>query len=185
MLISAQSFRDFNDLKSSLAKQQQWQQLRYDLIRQCQKDFHLKPLLKDCITQLRTIVNGERVGIHNINGKLIAENINSGYPSVKTLPWTKVTLFTVYESRYKKGESIIIQLSQDTELSDEAIAPFQQLMIKTLTIIPLLIKEELWGILWIHHCQNPYFWESWEMEYLDRLRDLLVIPSLIAIRNDM
>ncbi len=179
LLSSAQRFRDLNDLKSRLAKQQQWQQLRYDLICQCQDDFHLKPLLNDCIRQLRTIVNAERMGIHHINGKLMAEAIESGYPSVKTLSWEKITLFTVYQGRYEQGELMIIELSKDSELSDEALAPFQQLMIKTLTIIPLLIQEELLGIFWIHHCQNYHVWESWEVEYLDRLRELLVLPSVI------
>lgn len=179
LLMSAQSFRDLNDLKSRVAKQQQWQQLRYDLIRQFQEPFHLKPLLNDCISQLRTLVNAERVGIHHAKGKLMAEAIALGYPSVKSLSWEKITLFTVYQGRYEKGESIMIEFSKDTELSDEAIAPFQQLMVKTLTIIPLLIKGEIWGVLWIHHCQNSYLWESWEVEYLGRLSDLLVVPSVI------
>ncbi|MGK7939924.1 MAG: response regulator [Crocosphaera sp.] len=179
LLVSAQTFRDFNDLKSRLVKQQQWEQLRYDLIRHCQNHFHLKPLLNDCISQLRIMVHSERVGIHHINGKLMAEAIKSSYPSVKTLSWEKITLFTLYQHRYQQGELIVIQLSEDSELSDEGIAPFQQMMIQTLTLIPLLIKEELWGILWIHHCQNPHVWESWEVEYLERLRELLVLPSLI------
>ncbi|MDJ0508131.1 MAG: response regulator [Crocosphaera sp.] len=179
LLSSTQNFRDLNYLKSRLAKQEQWQQFRYALIRQCQEDFHLQPLLNDCISQLRTLVNAERVGIHHSNGKLMAESISSGYPSVKTISWQKITLFTVYQGRYEKGESMIIDFSQETELSDETVAPFQQLMVKTLTIIPLLIKGEFWGILWIHHCQNSYPWEPWEVEYLERLRELLVVPSVI------
>ena len=98
---------------------------------------------------------------------------------MKTLSWEKITLFTLYQHRYQQGELIVIQLSEDSELSDEAIAPFQQLMLQTLTLIPLLIKGELWGVLWIHHCHNSHVWESWEVEYLERLRELLVLPSLI------
>ncbi|MGB5593132.1 MAG: response regulator [Crocosphaera sp.] len=180
LLFTSQAFKQLQTVKSQLARQEQWQQICHQISNQWQQSVKLKSLFNHSLNKLQTLVNAERVGIHNINGTLMAEAISSGYPSVKILEWQKITLFTTYQNTYQRGEEVIIDFSEDTGLSEEAIAPLQQLSIKTLILIPLLVKKNLWGILWIHHCRSSYVWESWEVEYLGHLRDLLVITSLVS-----
>ncbi|MDJ0731658.1 MAG: response regulator [Crocosphaera sp.] len=180
LLLTSQTWRELNSLKSHWAKQQQWQRLGHQIIHQWQQSFQLKSLFQDCLEQLRNQLNAQRVGIHRMDGKLMAEAIASGYPSVKTLEWEKITLLNLYRSSYEQGETIILDFFGEIDLSEKEIAPLEQLSLTNLTLTPLLVQDNLWGILWIHHCRSSYQWETWEMECLSHVRDLLAISSKIT-----
>ncbi len=180
LLFTSQAFKQLHTVKSQLARREQWQQIWYQISNQWQQSVKVQSIFNHSLSQLQTLVNAERVGVNNIDGTLIAEAISSGYPSVKILEWQKITLFKTYQSTYQRGEQVIIDFSEDTGLSEEAIASLQQLSIKTLILMPLLVQKNLWGILWIHHCRSSYVWESWEVKYLVHLRDLLAITSLVS-----
>ncbi|MEA5534825.1 response regulator [Crocosphaera sp. XPORK-15E] len=175
LLQTSQTLKQLNCLKSRLERQEKWQALGNYLVSQWEQTFSMKPLLKDVISQLQTLVNAERVGIYQNDGLLLAEAIRPGYPSVKTLSWEKMTLWETHQNTYQQGKIVSFNLSEDNELSPEAIAPLKQLMIKTVTMMPILVKENLWGLLWIHHCQSSYLWESWEMDCLAYFGQLLAI----------
>ncbi len=179
LLLTSRTLRELNDLKAHLAKKQQWQRLEHQISHQWQQSFQLKSLFQDCLKELRTQLDAERVGIHRMDGKLMAEAIAPGYPSVKTLEWEKITLLNLYQSSYEQGETIVLDFSEKINLSKQDITRFQQLSLQNLTLIPLLVKDNLWGILWVHHCQSSYQWETWEMESLSHLSNLLAISSKI------
>lgn len=173
LLQTSQAFQQLNFLKSCWQRQQQWQALWHYITSQGQQFFQVKSLLKEVVSQLQTLVNAERVGVYQTKGILSTEVIRSGYPSVKTLSWEKMTLWETYQDTYQQGKIVILDFSEETELSTEAIAPFNQLLIKMVTMIPILVNEEVWSIVWIHHCQSSYVWEAWEMQCLADLGQLL------------
>ncbi|MDJ0599205.1 MAG: response regulator [Crocosphaera sp.] len=179
LLLSSQTFAELRTLKSQSIRQQQWQNLKNQITRQWQQSFQLKSLFQNCLEQLQILVGAERVGIHRLDGKLMAEAIVSGYPSVKTLEWENITLLRFYQQNYEQGKTIIVDFAEEIDLSNETTALFEQLALKHLTLMPLLVKKNLWGILWIHHCRSSYQWETWEMDCLSHLRDLLAISSKI------
>ncbi len=179
LLLTCQALRESATLKTKLAKQQKWQNLGTQITRRWQESSHIKSIFQECLEQLQTLVNAERVGIYRGDGKLMAEAIAPGYPSVTTLEWEKITLMTEYQSTYEQGEGIILDFSQDIDLCEEGIACFEQLSLKHLTLMPLLVKEKLWGILWIHHCRSAYQWKPWEKEYLSYINNLLAFTSEI------
>ncbi|EAZ90384.1 two-component response regulator [Crocosphaera chwakensis CCY0110] len=179
LLLTCQALRESAALKTKLAKQQQWQHLGTQITRRWQESGHLKSIFQECLEQLQTLINAERVGIYRGDGKLMAEAIAPGYPSVTTLKWDKITLLTDYQSTYEKGETITLDFSQEIDLCDETLTCFKQLSLKCLTLMPLLVKEKLWGILWIHHCRSAYSWKPWEREYLSYINNLLAFTSEI------
>ena len=180
LLLTCQALRELTLLKSHLVKQQQWQRLAHQITHQWQPSLKLKSLFQDCLEQLRKQVDAERMGIHRMDGKLIAESIASGYPSVKTLEWEKMTLLDRYRATYEQGETIRLDFSQELNLCNEDLVPLEQLGLKHLTLIPLMVKKDIWGILWIHHCSCDYHWETWEIDCLIHLRDLLAVSSKIV-----
>lgn len=179
LLLSCQALRESVTLKTKLAKQQQWRHLATQITHRWQESSNIKFIFQECLEQLQTLVNAERVGIYRGDGKLMAEAIAPGYPSVKTLEWEKITLMTVYQCIYEEGKEIILDFSGEIDLSEKMIAYFEKLSLKHLTLMPLLVKEKLWGILWIHHCRSTYQWQPWEKEYLKYINNLLSFTSEI------
>lgn len=177
LLLNSQTAKQLKTLTSQYMRQQQWQTLGHQITRQWQHPFQLKSLLQDCIQQLQSQVNAERVGIHRMDGRLMAEAITPGYPSVKTLKWEKVTLLSRYQSNYEQGNTILLDFSEKLDLSEKEMAALEQLSLQHLTLSPLVFQDNLWGILWIHYCGSSYGWETWEMDCLRHLSHLLAITS--------
>ena len=180
LLFMGQTLKELTRVKSHLTKYEQWQRLEHQISYQWQRSFPIKSLFQDCLEQLRNPVEAERLGIHRMDGKLMAEAIAPGYPSVKTIEWKKITLLRLYQSSYELAETIVLDFSEKIALSEEEKNTLEQLSLKSLTLIPLLLKDKLWGILWIHHCQGSYQWETWEIESLRHLSSLVVISSKIT-----
>ncbi len=179
LLYTSQALWELDRFKLQIERQQQWQQLSQQITQQLQQPFELQSLLRDSLAKLRTIIWAERVGIYQVEGSLLAEVIEKGYPSVKSLPWQTITLFDCYQTTYQQGKMEIIDFSDPLNildnLPDEVVACFKQLTIQTVAMIPIIKEEQVWGLLWIHHCQSPYLWESWERDCLAYLGDLLAI----------
>lgn len=51
----------------------------------------------------------------------------------------------------------------------------KDLGVKSKLVVPLLLKEELWGLLIIHQCKNPRQWDSSEISLLQQLADQVSI----------
>ncbi|WP_107668730.1 response regulator [Cyanothece sp. BG0011] len=179
LLLTSQVLRESTALEAKCTKQQQWHHLETKITRHWQEGLPLKSIFQEGLEQLQTLVKAERVGIHRRDGKLIAEAIAPGYPSVKTLEWEKITLMTEYQWTYVQGETVRLDFSQDLDLCSEAIAYFEKVALKHLTLMPLLIQGNLWGVLWIHHCRSSYQWEPWEDECLSHLSNLLAFSSKV------
>lgn len=175
LLETSQALQQFQSLRYQLEQQRQWQTLWQHLTQQLSKPFKIKSLLQKTLNELRTIVNAQRVGLSEVNDKFLVESVQSGYPSVKSLSWDKLTGFEQYQDTYKTRQFVIIDLLTQTDLPQTAIAPWEQLTIKSLAMVPIMGKEGLFAILWIHHCQYSYQWESWEVEFLSYFGDLLAI----------
>lgn len=175
LLHTSHALKQLSTLNVCLNRYEQWQQAWGKVTSECQQPFGMKSLLQKTMKDLQVLLGAERVGIHQINGTLLAEVICSGYPSVKTLSWKQLLLWDSYEEFYRQGKMITIDLAQETRLSPDAITPLHQLMVKTVTMMPIVVEGGVWAILWIHHCRQTYGWESLEIECLTHWSDLLAI----------
>ncbi|MGK7958743.1 MAG: response regulator [Crocosphaera sp.] len=177
LLLNSQTAKQLRTLTSQCRRQQQWQILGHHITRQWQHPFELKSLFQDFVGQLQSHLKAERVGIHRMDGRLMAEVVAPGYPSVKTLKWEKITLLGRYQSKYDQGDPIILDFSKKLDLSEKEIAPLERLSVQHIILSPLLFQDNLWGILWVHYCRSSDQWEAWEIDCLSHLSDLLAITS--------
>jgi light-regulated signal transduction histidine kinase (bacteriophytochrome) len=51
----------------------------------------------------------------------------------------------------------------------------KQFSVKAKLVMPILLKEELWGLLIAHQCSNPRQWSSFEIELLQQLANQIGI----------
>ncbi len=174
-LETSRSLKHLDYLTRQWQKHQQWQKLLQQIAQELSQPYQFSSFLNESLFQLKALTTAQRVGLHQVDGTLWAEVMDRGYPSVKRLPWQSLTLFPQNETIYQNKQIAIIHPYQPDNLSDEILGAFKQLTIKTLTLLPILKKGEVWGILWIHHCQEFYVWETGDQESLSFLGDLLAI----------
>jgi two-component system sensor histidine kinase/response regulator len=76
---------------------------------------------------------------------------------------------------YRQGHQVIAaQVQCAADLLDGPIALLYQHQVTAQMVMPLLVQNQLWGLLIAHRCQ-PHPWEQREIEFLDHITDHLGI----------
>jgi CheY-like chemotaxis protein len=132
---------------------------------------NLTPLLNQC----QHFFHVERVLLYQFKNQHYLEAIASGYPSIQDFSLTDLSLEKLYLEEYQQGKSIAIADLQQIQLSTIQREAFARLQIKSILIVPMLIKEKLWGLLCIHRAETQLIWEKTTLE---RFQDLAHLFSL-------
>lgn len=178
LLATSQILSDYEKLSQRTNQQQQWQQLNVKVAQQLSQPFELRSLLNSTVTDLRLIAAVERIVLYQqpiarAGRRLLFESVAPGYPSVEPLPLENIGLEARYQEQYQQGQIVIIEASHETQLSEIAIAQWNQLGIKASLMVPIVMQQQVWGLLCAHQCQTVRPWESWEIEQFSYLGSLL------------
>jgi CheY-like chemotaxis protein len=131
----------------------------------------LTPLLNQC----QQFFQVERVLLYQFKNQQSLEAIASGYPSIQDVSLTDLILEKLYLEEYQQGKPIAIADLEQIQLSTIQREAFARLQIKSILIVPILIKEKLWGLLCVHRAETQ---TSWEETTLERFQDLAHLFAL-------
>jgi transcriptional regulator with GAF, ATPase, and Fis domain len=132
---------------------------------------NLTPLLNQC----RHFFQVERVLLYQFKNQEYLEAIASGYPSIQDFSLTDLILEKLYLEKYQQGKPIAIADLQQIQLSTIQRDAFAHLQIKSILIVPILIKEKLWGLLCIHRAEAQGMWEETTLERFQDLAHLFAL----------
>ncbi|MBD2204519.1 GAF domain-containing protein [Calothrix sp. FACHB-1219] len=138
--------------------------------------------------EVRQAIQCDRVAIYQFNddwgGEFIAESVISGLnrfvsPEMK-LAWHDTYLQETKGGRYATGENSIINdveqvsILVQNDISQSLFAPchlemYHQLEIKGFIIVPIFVREKLWGLLAAYQHSAVREWQPWEGNFLREL----------------
>jgi PAS domain S-box-containing protein len=130
-------------------------------------------ILKTTVTEVQKLLNADRVVIFRIwsdgSGMVVQESVLPG--------WTKAldenifdSCFQIdYQSKYREG-----RVSAIVDIDKANIQPchaelLKRFDVKANLVVPLLSRDELWGLLIAHQCSAPREWNDFEVELLQQL----------------
>jgi len=131
----------------------------------------LTPLLNQC----RLFFQIERILLYQFKNQQYLEAIASGYPSVQDFSLTDLILEKVYLESYQQGKTIAIADLEQIKLLTAQQETFARLKTKAILMVPILIKEKLWGLLCVHRAETQ---TAWEETTLERFQDLAHLFAL-------
>jgi len=131
----------------------------------------LMPLLNQC----QQFFQVERIFLYQFKNQQYLEAIAPGYPSVKDSGLSDLGLESIYLEQYQQGKTIAIADLEQIELSTAQQEIFVRLKTKAILMVPILIKEKLWGLLCIHRAEPQTAWEETTLERFQDLAHLLAI----------
>ncbi|MBE9142760.1 PAS domain S-box protein [Planktothrix mougeotii] len=164
--------------KTQLLQEQQWQQQRQQLIAKTalsiRQSLNLDEILQTTVTEIRQILQSDRVIVYQFQpdrtGIILQESVCD--PTLSLLgqvmpeehfPYTWVT-------PYEQGRTRVIQdIYTDPDISDCHREFLEQLHVRSNLIVPLLLRDHLWGLLIAHHCTAPRFWTANEVNLMQEL----------------
>ncbi len=144
------------------------------------QSLQIENILQTTVTEVQQILNSDRVLIYqplpNWSGSVLTEAVFSGWPAIKgqkiTDPYFQAEYLQHYcLQQYRMGQIPEI-IDQDlAEVQQSHIELLQQFGVKANLVVPILVKEELCGLLIVHQCSSSRQWSSFETHLLRQLAD--------------
>jgi PAS domain S-box-containing protein len=166
--------------------QQQRSHLFADVTLKIRQSLDLREILQTAVTEVQKILQADRVLIYRLypdgTGKGVAEEVLPGLPTVLGYKFSEEVFPEEYRELYRQGR---IRTIADVQNQQEDVSPclvefVQQFEVRAKLIVPIHMKEELWGLLIAHQCRGPRQWTDFEIALLRQLADQIGIAIMQA-----
>jgi methyl-accepting chemotaxis protein PixJ len=130
-------------------------------------------ILSFSVEGVRTMLKTDRVLIYHFSpdfksGKITAESVGEG--------WIKGLGQTIYDpltpgaiERYRLGRISMVENLEQASLTRCHCEILERLEVKANLVAPILVGDELLGLLCAHQCSHPRTWDSSEIELIQQL----------------
>jgi light-regulated signal transduction histidine kinase (bacteriophytochrome) len=157
-----------------LQRQNLRSQLFADITVKIRQSLQLCQILQTTVTEVQKILQADRVLIYKLDrhsSSGITEALRTGCPSVLAQTLYPRPLSEEFRQRYQQGHFWAINDLEADEVAPELAEWLKQLQVKAKLVVPILLKNELWGLLVVHQCASARVWNSFEIELLQQLAD--------------
>ena len=136
----------------------------------------LNTLLKTTATEIRELLNADRVGVFRFTpgsgwdeGEFVSESVDANFSSAMAEKVHDHCFGSQFAVHYTEGRIQSVADIHAAGLSDCHIQVLAQFQIRANLIVPVLKGRELWGLLCIHQCEQPRRWQLSEIEFVKQI----------------
>lgn len=131
------------------------------------------------MTEVQRILQSDRVVIFQINsdgsGKVVQEAVVPGWSVIQNQDINDPCFRQEYVDLYRQGRVSVIPDLEKAGLQPCHIEFLQQFQVKANLVVPILMRQDLWGLLIVHQCDRPRQWTELELDLLKHLADQMGI----------
>ncbi|AUS99793.1 GAF domain-containing protein [Nostoc sp. CENA543] len=146
---------------------------------QIRRSLDLPTTLKTIVSEVRFLLNSDRVLIYQLmgesNGEVIVEEVHGNWDSVLGMKMPSGCFPDEYARLFFRGRVRVINNIATDSLSDCHREFLQSLQIKSNLIVPINMSQQPWGLLIAHQCDAPRYWQEAEINLLQQLADQAAI----------
>ena len=161
--------------EEELQRQNLRSQLFAEIMLKIRQSLQLEEILQTTVTEVRELLQAERVFVYRLGsdgtGRTVTESVTSEWPAILGQKFPEAAFPQEYRQLYSQGRIHNIDNIENSDFSPIMIDFLRQFGVKAKLVVPLLLREELWGLLIVHRCISPRQWSSFEIELLQQLAD--------------
>jgi PAS domain S-box-containing protein len=170
-------------LRRQLAQSHKQQQLIATIALRIRQSLKLDEILSATVEEVRQFLQTDRVLVYQLQ-----PDMGAGVVAESVLPgWTTTLGQQIYDiswqaearSHYHQGKTSAINDIYQAGLQDCHLQILEQWQVKANVVVPILLKEQLWGLLIVHQCSAARHWQSAELDLLEQL----AVQIAIAIQQ--
>ncbi len=165
--------------EEELKRQNLRSQLFAEVTLKIRQSLQLKEILQTTITEVQRILQADRVLFYRLwsdgSGSVVTEAVVPGCPSVLGETFPPEVFPEDYRQLYSQGRIRAVEDVQHADVAACLVGFLQQFGVKAKLVVPILLKEDLWGLLIVHQCTRQRQWTSFELELLQHLADQISI----------
>ena len=166
---------DYQRTTAELQQQNQRLQLFAEVTLKIRQSLQLEDILHTAVLEVHRILQSDRVIIFQLGteswGKILQEAVVPGYAALLGQDICDPCFQDALLEQYRQGRVGAITDIQQADLPSCYVEFLQQLGVKANLVVPILIREHLWGLLIAHQCAHPREWRHSETELLNQLAD--------------
>ncbi|BAY12103.1 sensor histidine kinase [Calothrix sp. NIES-2098] len=153
--------------------QQQRAQLVEAIAQKIGQSQDLETILQQIVKELRNLLDSDRVLVYrflaNGNDRIVAEATVAASGSLLDKNITDPCFSSKNRDRYKRGGIQVIEDIYAAGLHPCQIDFLASLQVRANLVVPILLQQELWGLLIAQHCSKPHQWQDPEIDLLKHL----------------
>ncbi|MEH2414320.1 response regulator [Nostoc sp.] len=173
-------FIERKQAEEELQRQNLRSQLFTEITLKIRQSLQIKEILQITVTEVQKILHSDRVLIYQplADGSeaILVEAVISGWLAIKDKKLTDAYFQAEYIQQYhlqqhRQRGSLGLADFDIVEAQKSQMELLQQFGVKSDLVIPLLVKEELCGLLIVHQCGSSRYWSSFETHLLRQIAD--------------
>ncbi|WP_416669969.1 GAF domain-containing protein [Egbenema bharatensis] len=150
-------------------------QLLADLTSRIRQSLDFDDILRTSVTGVREVLKVDRVVIYRFNpdyksGYITAESVGHG--------WLKAKGQTIHDplvpgaiERFKSGRISTVENLNEAQLTDCHCEILRRMEVQANMVAPIVVGDELIGLICAHQCSRP---RTWEVEEIELIRQISV-----------
>lgn len=170
-------FQDINERKRAqgeLQRQNLRSQLFSEIALKIRQSLQLEEILQTTVTEVQKILQADRVLIfrhwpHGF-GKVITEAVVPECLPILGQTFPKEVFPEEFRQLYCQGRiCAIADLENNVDVPTCLVEFLHQFGVKAKLVVPIIQKQDLWGLLIAHQCNRTRQWQNFEVELLQQL----------------
>jgi PAS domain S-box-containing protein len=167
--------------QTALSEQQMFQRERLisAITQNIRQSLDLDYILTTTVEEVQQFLQVDRVVIYRFNpdwtGKIIAEAVEEEEFSILNREIHDPCFYETMLPAYRQGRIHTINDVQTAELSPCYLTLLSRLRVRASLMIPILIRQNLWGLMIAHQCISPRQWQEGNWQILLQLSTQLAI----------
>jgi PAS domain S-box-containing protein len=166
--------------EEELQRQSLRSQLFTEITLKIRQSLQIEEILEITVKEVQKILQTDRVLIYQLfpdeSATTVVEAVIPGLPAIKeqniTASYLRAEyLQQYYLQQYRQGKILGLAELNLLEVQQSDLKLIQQFGVKVNFVVPILVKEELRGLLIIHQCDDSHQWSSFETHLLRQIAD--------------
>ncbi|MBV6623775.1 MAG: GAF domain-containing protein [Rivularia sp. (in: Bacteria)] len=153
------------------------EKLKADITLRIRRSLRLEDIYKTAVREIRQALKTDRVVIYEFNpetwdGTVVSESVSAGFPKMKGVYIEDPCFRERQVQMYKNGRvRAISNIYDDAGLkkADCYVKMLEQFAVKANLVAPILIQDNLMGLLIAHNCETPREWQQQEIDLFKQL----------------
>jgi len=156
---------DRKQIQAELQRQNLRSQLFANMTLKIRQSLQIDKILQTSVTEVQKLLQTDRVlilQVHNNDSFLaVKESVVPSLPVLLGQTISNSDLNEYYIQQYNQGEISTIANIETTNIQPFSLQFLQQLAVKANLVVPIFLKNQLWGLLIAHQCSYPRQWTNW------------------------
>ena len=156
-----------------LQQQTQRESLFTQVADRIRTSLNLEDIVNSTVTEVRNLLLCDRVLVYrfneNMSGKIIAESVGEHWKAALGSQIEDTCFINRLGNLYIQGRKWACADIFQANLTDCHLHLLQSFAVKANLVVPILMANELWGLLIAHQCSTTREWKESELDLLDKL----------------